>query len=96
MKSHLSMALSLTLAILSSPTLAHDPSAHEHKDAAAPDCSSLQGMDANKMDINDPLMKALHDQCKNTAPDDHMQGQDMRDMPGMDGGAAHPGDGGGK
>ena len=96
MKNHLSMALCLTLAVLSSPTLAHDPSAHEHKDAAAPDCSSLQGMNANKMDINDPLVKALHEQCKNTLPHDPRQGQDMKDMPGMDGGAGQPRDEGGK
>ncbi len=96
MKNHLSMALSLTLAVLSGPTLAHDPNEHEQKDAAAPDCSSLKDMDANKMDMNDPLMKALHDQCKNTPPHDHIQGQDMKDMPGMDGGAGQPSDSGGK
>ena len=96
MKNHLSMALAVTFAVLSGPTLAHDPSAHEQKDATAPDCSSVQDRDATKMDMNDPLMKALHDQCKNIPPHDHMQGQDMKDMPGMDGGAAQPSDGGGK
>ena len=96
MKNRLSMALSLALAVLSGPTLAHDPSAREQTDATAPDCSSVQDRHATKMDMNDPLMKALHDQCKNTAPHDHLQGQDMRDMPGMDRGAAQPSDGGGQ
>ena len=96
MKNHLSIALSLTFAVLSCPTLAHDASMHEPTDAAAPDCSSLKTMDASKMDMNDPLMKALHDQCKNTMPRDSMQGQDMKDMPGMNMGADQPSGAGGK
>lgn len=96
MKNHLSIALSLTVAVLSCPTLAHDASMHEPTDAAAPDCSSLKTMDPSKMDINDPLMKALHEQCKNTMPRDSMQGQDMKDMPGMNMGADQPNGAGGK
>ena len=96
MKNHLSIALSLALAVLSCPTLAHDASTHEPKDAAAPDCSSLKTMDASKVDMSDPLMKALYDQCKNNLPQDAMHGHDMKDMPGMDRGADQPGDSGDK
>ncbi len=96
MKNHLSIALSLTLAVLSCPALAHDASMHEPKDAAAPDCSSLKTMAASKMDMNDPLMKALYDQCKNTLPQDAMHGHDMKEMPGLDMGADQPSSDGGK
>lgn len=96
MKNLLSIALSLTLAVLSSPTLAHDASMHEPGDAAAPDCSSLKTMDASKMDMNDPLMKALHEKCKNAIPRDSMQGHDMKDMPGMNMSTGQPSGDGGK
>ena len=96
MKNHLQIALSLTFAVLSCPTLAHDASTYEPTDAAAPDGSSLKAMDASKMDMNDPRMKALHEKCKNTMPRDAMQGQDMKDMPGMNMGTDQPSGDGGK
>ena len=96
MKNLLSIALSLTLAVLSCPTLAHDASMHEPGDAAEPDCSSLKTMDASKMDANEPLMEALHARCKNTMPGDSMQGQDMKDMPSMNMGTDQASGDGGK
>lgn len=86
MNNHLSIALSLTLAALSCSTLAHDPSTHEQKDATSPDCSSLKDKDASKMDMNDPLMRALHDQCKNATSHDRLHGPDMDPDPSSESG----------
>ena len=86
MNNHLSIALFVTLAVLSCPTLAHEPNMHEQKDATAPDCSSLKDTDASKMDMNDSPTKALHDQCKNAMSHGHLHGQDMDPDPSSESG----------
>lgn len=55
---------------------AHDPKEHEKEAAAAkagPDCAS---MDMSKMDLSDPVMKAMHDKCMSKP----MPGGDMKGM----------------
>lgn len=96
MKNGFPITLSLALTAMSLSALAHDPSLHKKKDAAPPDCARMQDMDLSKMDMNDPLMKALHDKCKNALAHDHMQGQDMKDMPDMEKKIEQPTDSGGK
>lgn len=69
MKALLTLAFSIALAAAVSPALAHDPSKHQEQGATAPDCSSMKDMDMSKMDMNDPVMKAMHDKCMS-----HMHG----------------------
>ena len=62
---------------------AHDPKEHEKEAAAAKagaDCSSMKNMDMSKMDMNDPVMKAMHDKCMKQP----MPAGDMKGMKGMD------------
>lgn len=79
MNTRFPFALSLVLAAYSLPSFAHDPKLHKQSGAAAPDCSQMKDMDASKMDMNDPVMKAMHAKCKNS-----MKHDGMKDMPGMD------------
>ncbi len=69
MKTFLTLAFSVAVAVAASPAMAHDPSKHQEQGAAAPDCSSMKNMDMSKMDMNDPVMKAMHDKCMS-----HMNG----------------------
>lgn len=41
---------------------AHDPKEHM-KDAEKPDCTAMDSMDHSKMDMNDPVMQAMMQQC---------------------------------
>lgn len=54
-------------AVLAAQTVAaHDPKEHEKEAAAGnagPDCAQIKNMDMAKMDMNDPVMKAIHDRC---------------------------------
>jgi hypothetical protein len=89
MKTRFPLALPLVLAALSLPAVAHDPKLHKHDGAAAPDCSHMQDTDMSKMDMNDPVMMAMHEKCKGSMKHDGMQGHDMKNMdmkdtPGMD------------
>ena len=85
MKRYVPLALSLGLAAFSLAALAHDPKLHKKEGAAAPDCSKMKDMDMSKMDPNDPVMKAMHDKCKDAhAKHDDMHAHDMKDMPAMD------------
>lgn len=70
--------LTLFVAALSVPSFAHDPKEHQQQGATAPDCSRMTGTDAGKMDMNDPVVKALHAKCKK-----QMEQQHMRNSPGM-------------
>ena len=51
--------------------------------------------DMGEMDMSDPLMKALHDRCKDSMVHDPLQ-RDMKDMPGMEKKAEQPSNSGGK
>ncbi|WP_366919584.1 hypothetical protein [Hydrocarboniphaga sp.] len=61
--------------------IAHDPKEHEKEAAAAkagPDCASMKDMDMSKMDMNDPVMKAMHDKCMSKPmPAGDMKGMKM-------------------
>ncbi|MDM4771401.1 hypothetical protein [Solimonas sp. SE-A11] len=67
---------------------AHDPAEHAKEAAAAkagPDCASMKNMDMSKMDMNDPVAKAMHEKCMGQKkPADGMGGMDHSQMKGMD------------
>lgn len=94
MKNGFAITLSLALAAMSLLALAHDPSLHKQKDAAPADCSAMNDM--GRMDMNDPLMKALHDKCKDSMAHGDLPDQDLQDMPGMEKTVEQPADSGGK
>jgi uncharacterized protein involved in copper resistance len=82
-------ACSTTLVLLSQPALAHDPAEHAKEAAsakAAPNCAAMQSMDRSKMDMNDPVMKAMHARCaaKMRAEPNSMSNMDHSKMEGMD------------
>jgi len=69
-----------TLALTAQAAFAHDPKEHEKEAAeqkAAPDCAAIKDMDMSKMDMNDPVMKAMHDKCMGQM---NQQDPDMKDM----------------
>lgn len=79
------------LAAMPLSALAHDSNMHKPADAAPADCSSMANMDPSTIDMNDPLMKALFEQCK-----DHLQsGHDANDTPEMHEKPEPPADSGG-
>ena len=50
---------------------AHDPKEHASENEA-PNCQMLASMDHEKMDMNDPVMLAMQENCKGTMMmDDH-------------------------
>ena len=60
------LAAMLTLA---QSAFAHDPAEHEKEAAAAkadPDCTAMKNRDHSKMDMNDPVMKAMMSRCAAT------------------------------
>lgn len=88
MKNYFQFALFLAFAAASLPSFAHDPKLHKQEGAAAPDCTQMKDMDMNKMDRNDPVMKAMHEKCKGHMDHENMkngdqQSHDMKDMPDM-------------
>ncbi len=76
--------VALTLVALSTTSFAHDPKLHKKEQASSPDCAQMKDMDMSKMDPNDPVMKAMHDKCKNATGHDDAHARDMKDMPGTD------------
>lgn len=65
--------------------LAHDPAEHAKEAAAenaAPDCAKMKDMDMSKMDMNDPVVQAMHKKCMGDGKGMDMKG--MHDMKGMD------------
>ena len=68
MKTRFVFALSLTLLAPSAPTLAHDPSLPK-KDSTVPECAQMKDMDTSKMDMNDPVTKAMRQQCQDQIKD---------------------------
>ncbi|WP_444904796.1 hypothetical protein ACJJIU_08360 [Microbulbifer sp. CnH-101-E] len=63
----LTQLFTVTTLLSSIQALAHDPSLHKEK-AVKPDCAAMQGMDHSKMDVNDPVLKAMRKKCG-----EHMQ-----------------------
>ncbi len=86
MKNALKLAIPFALAALTMPALAHDPKMHQQEGAAPADCSKMKDMDMSKMDMNDPVMKAMHEKCKAAMGHDdaHPHGEEGHDMKGMD------------
>ncbi len=100
MKTRFSMVFFSVLTVLSLPVTAHDPSLHQKKGTAAPDCTLMKDMDTSKVDMKDPVMRALYDKCK-----DQLQGDETRhddaghhdnDQPGIHQEPEQPGDDGGR
>ena len=80
--------MALSSLMLSIHVQAHEADAHKDN-VQAPDCSSMKGMDHAKMDMNDPVMKAMMEKCmagmdhNNTSSDksDNVNnGHNMQDM----------------
>lgn len=70
MKTRFALAACITLYAVSLPALAHDPKEHLKEGGTAPDCAKMRDMDMSKMDMNDPVMKAMHAKCMNQANHD--------------------------
>ena len=68
------LVLALALVALSAPTLAHDPNLHEQQ-GTAPECAKMKDMDMSKMDMNDPVTKAMQQQCHEAMKDDDEDGE---------------------
>ena len=56
------LGLSVAAMIWASATQAHDPSEHQGA-AESPDCEKMKELDHSKMDMNDPVMQAMMEQC---------------------------------
>ncbi|MBR9908740.1 MAG: hypothetical protein GYB33_00120 [Gammaproteobacteria bacterium] len=54
--------IAVVAAAFSVVTQAHDPSLHM-KNAEAPNCKAMEGMDHSKMDMSDPIIRALMKKC---------------------------------
>lgn len=52
------------LTLVSVSAIAHDPKEHQKEAAQSADCAKLKDMDMSKMDMNDPVVKALHQKCE--------------------------------
>lgn len=72
MKTAALLFLSLALSGWAMPSSAHDPKEHQQQEAAAADCSKMKDMDPAKMDMSDPVTKALHAKCKKQMEHDAM------------------------
>lgn len=86
MKLILILALSTGIAAWAVPAGAESHGQHQEHGKSAEDCMAMQKMDKNKMDMNDPAMKAMHERCMAQMHDaghgsgadghDHSAGQD--------------------
>ncbi len=75
------MVMVLALFVSMSST-AHDPKEHA-KTSEAPNCQALADMDHEKMDMDDPVMKAMLAKCKEAMPehgDEHDKDKHDMDM----------------
>ncbi len=60
-------------------TQAHDPKEHM-KDAKKPDCAAMKNMNHSKMDMSDPVMQAMMEQCMNDMhPNDSEKDESLTD-----------------
>jgi hypothetical protein len=59
--------LTFSTLVFSLSAHAHDPKEHM-QNAEKPDCAAMKNMDNSKMDMNDPVMQAMMEQC---AQDSH-------------------------
>ena len=59
-------ACTSVLLLIAQPVFAHDPAQHAKEAAAAtakPNCAAIKDMDMSKMNMNDPVMQAMHAKC---------------------------------
>lgn len=85
MTNTLRLTLAAAMLTLAQSTFAHDPAEHEKEAAAVkagPDCAAMKTMDHSKMDMNDPVMKAMMTKCAGSKKPADKQG--MKGMEGMD------------
>jgi hypothetical protein len=91
MSTHLSLLFSgiLSMALSAAPVQAHDPSEHQ-AESPKPDCAAMKDMDTSRMDMNDPVVKALQEKCrmamqqddgKHHSPDEKQPSGDDQDTP---------------
>lgn len=83
MKSIIKTTTAVILAFSVQAALAHDPAEHAKEAAsanAAPDCMKMKDMDMSKMDMNDPVVQAMHKKCMGAG-----KGMDMKEMHDMKG-----------
>lgn len=82
-------ALIAGLLLAAQSAFAHDPAMHAAEAAAqaAPDCAAMAKMDMSKMDMNDPVLQAMHMKCMpaKKSADNKAAPMDHSTMKGMDG-----------
>ncbi len=74
------------LLVLATPVaFAHDPAEHAKEIStvgAGPDCTAMKNMDMSTLDMNDPVVQAMHQKCmKVQGTDGDRAGHDMKSMP---------------
>ncbi len=74
------------LLVLATPVaFAHDPAEHAQEISTAgagPDCTAMKNMDMSTLDMNDPVVQAMHQKCmKVQGTDGDRAGHDMKSMP---------------
>lgn len=83
-----SLIILTTALSISMLATAHDPKEHA-KESQPPDCQLLASMDHGNMDMDDPVMQAMMQKCKEVAVDQgdgHSEGNrhmEMKDTPMM-------------
>lgn len=77
---YLSWQAALPALLLALSAQAHDPAEHM-KGAEKPDCTAMRDMDHSKMDMNDPLMQAMMQKCKDEMNQDEAASDDSKDKP---------------
>lgn len=91
MNSTLRLLSALVLGVAAQFAVAHDPAEHA-KEAAAknapPDCAAMKNMDHSKMDMNDPVMKAMMAKCGGATDHTGMEGMDRSKMGAKPSGSA--------
>ena len=73
MKNTIRIALTVVSFAFAQGAFAHDPAEHAREAAEAKkgaDCAAMKKMDMSKMDVNDPIMKAMMTKCAQ-----HSEGQ---------------------
>lgn len=71
-----SLTAATALLLTADAASALDPEARQ-QNAQKPDCAAMKNMDMSKMDMNDPVMKAMHEKCMGPAPEHaHEHGAD--------------------
>lgn len=70
----ISGVVAMSALILAFAAEAHDPEEHM-KSADKPDCAAMKDMDHAGMDMKDPVMQAMMQQCTHKAGESHGHGE---------------------